>query len=151
MEVIFIKNVDKVADANTVKNVSDGYARNFLFPKGLAVTASPSALRSLEGRQKERKAKEEQEKDSLRQLAAKLDGIEIEILADVGENGKLFGSITSSDIAKKVHEVHGVEIDKKKIHLEDPIKAIGKFEVPVKLASDISAKIKVNVASSSKA
>jgi large subunit ribosomal protein L9 len=150
MKVIFLKDVENVADADTVKVVSDGYARNFLFPKKLAISVTESALKSLEVKQQARKEKEEQDKAALKELAAKLNGVEIEITTDVGENGKLFGSVTTADISKKIHEVTGLEVDKKKIHLDEPIKATGKYKVPVKYASDISATINLNVAATSK-
>jgi len=150
MKVIFLKDVERVSDADAVKDVSDGYARNYLFPKRLAVVATEPALKLLETRLKSKKEKEEQDKTVLKELASKVNNVEIEIMTDVGENGKLFGSVTSADISKKIYEITGLEIDKKKIHLDEPIKSIGKYKVPVKYAADISATINLNVAATSK-
>jgi len=150
MKVILLKDVKDYGSADTVKDVSDGYARNFLIPKGFAVMADKGTLKTLDARLKIRAAELEAERAELSKIASKLDGAEIVIQVDVGENGKLFGSVTHQDIAKKIFESLGIDIDKKKIILDQPIKAVGSFEVPVKFAPDISASVKVNVAASSK-
>jgi large subunit ribosomal protein L9 len=150
MKIILLKDVKSLGAADTVANVSDGYARNFLFPKKLAIEANDAALTALESRKRAIEEKREKEKASLREVAQKLNGAEIGIAMDTGESGKLFGSVTASEIAQKAFEALGIEIDKKKIVLEEPIKTIGAFEVPVKFAPDISATIRVNVTSTSK-
>lgn len=150
MKIILLKDIKSLGAADTVVNVSDGYARNFLFPKKIAIEASGAALTALESRKKANDEKKEKEKASLREVAQKLKGAEIGIAMDVGESGKLFGSVTASEIAQKTFEVLGIEIDKKKIVLDEPIKTIGAFEVPVKFAPDIFTTIRVNVTSTSK-
>ena len=150
MKVIFLKEVKNVGSADEVKDVSDGYARNFLLPHKLAIESSPFALNALEQRKKEKEEQKEKEKATLREIAKKLDSQEIVIHADAGEGGKLFGSVTASDIAKKIHETTGMELDKKKIVIDEPIKTTGIFNVHAKFSADISAKIKVNVTAASK-
>ena len=148
MKVVLLKDVKNVGAADTVINVSDGYARNFLFPNKIAVTADASSLAALEERLKAARAKTEQELAALRELAKRINGAEVEIKVDAGDTGKLFGSVTNADIAKKVHEVTGTEIDKKKIALDEPIKAVGAFDVPVKFGHDITAVVKLIVSAS---
>lgn len=150
MKVILLKDVKDIAPADTVKDVSDGYARNYLIPKGLAAIADKGTLKSLDKRVKAKAEELEKDRSALKELASKIDGARISILVDVGENGKLFGSVTHQDIAQKLFESLGIEVDKKKIILDEPIKAVGSFDVPVKFAPDISAAVKVDVAASSR-
>ena len=103
-------------------NVSDGYARNYLIPRGLAVEATPSALNEMKMRENAEKARKETELSSARKLADKLNGARITIATKAGENGKLFGSITTKDIADKIEQEHKVQVDRKKIVLPDAIK-----------------------------
>ena len=150
MKVILLKDVKDIGSADTVKDISDGYARNFLLPNSLAVKADKGSLRSLDIRLKVRSEQLEAEKAELMKLASKINGAEVEIRVDVGENGKLFGSVTHHDIAQKLSEKIGIDVDKRKIILDQPIKAIGSFDVPIKFAHDISAIVKVNVDAASK-
>jgi large subunit ribosomal protein L9 len=150
MKVILLKDVKDIGSADTVKDVSDGYARNYLIPKGVAVIADKGTLKALDARLKIGAEEFEKERAELSKIASKLDGAEINIQVDVGENGKLFGSVTHQDIAQKIYESLGIEVDKKKIVLDQPIKAIGSFEVPVKFAPDITGSVKVNVAATPK-
>ena len=150
MKVILLKDVKDIGPADTVKDVSDGYARNFLIPKGTAVIADKGSLKTLNARLKVKAEELEEHKGALKDIASKIDGVEVSIQVDVGENGKLFGSVTHQDIAQKIYESLGIEVDKKKIVLDQPIKTIGSFEVPVKFAPDITASVKVNVTASSR-
>jgi len=150
MKIILLKDVKEIGPADTVKDVSDGYARNFLIPKGAAVVADKGTLKALDARLKVKAEELEKHKGILMETASKIDGAQISIQMDVGENGKLFGSVTHQDIAQKIYESFGIELDKKKIVLDQPIKAIGSFEIPVKFASDITASVKLNVAATSK-
>lgn len=147
MKVILYKEVPKLGDEDTLVDVSPGYARNFLFPKKLAGQATPVALAALEKRQTEQKKIMEAKRGELEELAQKLSSLEIAITADAGEGGKLFGSVTSQDIAAEVSKSAGVEIDKKKIELAEPLKALGEYSVNIKLYQDIAAKLKVKVVS----
>jgi large subunit ribosomal protein L9 len=150
MKVILLKDVKDIGHADTLKDVSDGYARNFLIPNGLAIPAEKTALKNLDSRVKAKAEKHESEKAELMKLASKLKGSHISITVDVGENGKMFGSVTTQDISKKVFESLGMEIDKHKIILDQPIKALGVFDVPVKFGHEVTASVKVNVSASSK-
>jgi large subunit ribosomal protein L9 len=150
MKVILLKDVKGVGSADTLVNASDGYARNFLFVNKLAIPATDPNMAALELRIKQRNAAIEKERAALREIASKIKGHEVVIYVDAGDKGKLFGSVTTSDISKKLHETLGIDIDKKKIHLEDPIRTTGNFIVPIKFAQDISAEIKVNVSPTSK-
>lgn len=150
MKVILLKDVKDIGSADAVADVSAGYARNFLLPNKYATVATESAMKMLDARKKVAEENREKDRTALRELAARLRGVEVNISVDAGESGKLFGSVTSSDIARKIHETIGMEVDKKKIILDEPIKAAGVFDVQVKFASDISAILKVNVSPTSK-
>jgi large subunit ribosomal protein L9 len=150
MKVVLLKDVKDIGHADTVVNVSDGYARNFILPKKLGVPADANALKGLEERKAQIELRRAQEKAAFMETASKLKSKNIDIAMDVGENGKLFGSVTHSDIAKKIHESFGIEIDKKKIILNDPIRSIGAFNVPIKLGHEVTASINVNVIAASK-
>jgi len=145
MKVILLKDVKDLGAPDIVADVSDGYARNFLLPRGFAVEAKEPALRALGKRKQANEERKEKERGVLRELASKVNGAEISIEIKAGESGKLFGSVTSQDIAQKAYEALGVEIDRKMVILDEPIKSTGTFELPVKFASDISATLKVNV------
>ena len=145
MKVILTKEVSKLGQKDAVINVSDGYARNYLLPRKLAIIANGESLKRLEQKSKRMEAKIEKEKDKYRQIAEKLDQLSVEIKADVGESGKLFGSVTSQEIASAVKDLIGIDLDKKQIMLEEPIKTAGKKDVEVKFASDIKATISVLV------
>jgi large subunit ribosomal protein L9 len=145
MKVILLKDIPNIGERDTVLEVSAGYARNFLLPKNLAEAATPATLRALEGRKQVREKKLHVEKAKMQELASKVQGLEISIKVDVGESGKLFGSVTSSDIAQAIKEASGIEIDKRKIILEEPIKTTGAFNILVKLFTDIEATVKVNI------
>jgi len=130
---------------NSLVEVSDGYARNFLIPKGLAVEATPSALNELKLRENAEKARKENELANARKLAERLNGATVTFAAKAGDNGKLFGSITAMDIADKLEKELKVQIDKRKIVLSDAIKTLGVYDIELKLHTGVSAIIKVQV------
>lgn len=138
MKVIFLED-------DRIEEVSEGYARNYLLPRKLAMVATPQALLSAEKRKENKKAEVEQKRTEMQTLAEKLAATEIEVKADVGEGGKLFGSITSSDIAGAVKRETGIEIDRKKVELNEPLKIVGDYNVPAKLFQDITAILKIKV------
>lgn len=143
MEVILKKDVKGTGKEGDVVKVSDGFARNKLIPGGLAVEATEANKRAI-AREKARAAeKYAQDKEAAEQLAARLTAAPVIVKTKVGDNGKLFGSITSMDIAQAVSEQLGTEVDKKKIVLDKPIKEVGETEVTVKLFQDVAAKVKV--------
>ena len=145
MKVILLKDVKGTGVKGDVVNVSDGYARNFLFPKGLAVEATKSNLNELKNKEKAQQRRIEQEKQEARELAKKISDITLVIKAKSGENGKLFGSVTNKEIAQELKKQHNITIDRKKIVLDEPIKQLGQMELEVKLYPEISGKLTVKV------
>ena len=143
MEVILKKDVKGTGKEGDVVKVSDGFARNKLSPGGLAVEATEANKRAIAREKAKAAEKYAQDKEAAEQLAAKLTAAPVIVKTKVGDNGKLFGSITSMDIAQAVSEQLGTEVDKKKIVLDKPIKEVGETEVTVKLFQDVAAKVKV--------
>ena len=143
MEVILKKDVKGTGKEGDVVKVSDGFARNKLLPGGLAVEATEANKRAIAREKAKAAEKYAQDKEAAEQLAAKLTAAPVIEKTKVGDNGKLFGSITSMDIAQAVSEQLGTEVDKKKIVLDKPIKEVGETEVTVKLFQDVAAKVKV--------
>ena len=144
MKVILLEDVRGSGKAGDVVNVSDGYARNMLIPKGLAMEATPQNLKQLEKKKEAMARKFAEDKAQALEIKKKLEETSVTVKAKAGENGKVFGSITSKDIADALNEM-GYEIDKKKIQLESPIKTTGTTEVTIKLFTEVTGKIKVNV------
>jgi len=144
MKVILQKDIPNLGDAGDVKDVSPGYARNFLLPKKLVLVANESSQRAIEHQNKLIKIKKDKRKKQSEKLIESLSGVSVTISAQVGEEGKLFGSVTSIDIARKLKEI-GHEIDKRKIQLADPIKQVGEYEVTLKLEEGLNATVKVIV------
>ena len=145
MIVILIKDVKGVGKAGEVVKVSDGYARNMLLPKGFATEATEGNIKNLEKQKAIQEAKKESELAEARAHAEKIGQFKVEIVTKSGEGGKLFGSITSKDIAEALESQHKISIDKRKIVLESPIKHTGDFELDVKLYPEVVAKLKVSI------
>jgi large subunit ribosomal protein L9 len=144
MKVILKDDVKGLGHMGEVVNASDGYARNYLIPRNLAAEASTKNIKELEHNKKIIMEKAAKVKDASRASAEKLSALTLVIKAKVGEEEKLFGSVTSMDIAEALM-AQGFEIDKKKIHIDEPIKRIGEFVVHVKIHHEVSAPVKVNV------
>lgn len=142
MKVILLKDVKTLGKVGDVINASDGYARNFLFPKGLAKEATDNNMHILNNQKENERKQKLAELEAAQKLASELKGKEIKIIGKAGDNGKLFGAITSKDVAKRIKELYKVEIDKKKIVM-DTIKIAGGYEVEVKLYPEVSTKMKV--------
>lgn len=145
MIVILIKDVKGVGKAGEVVKVSDGYARNMLLPRGLATEATEGNVRSLEKQKAVQEANRQKELAEARALADKIGQLRVKIITKSGEGGKLFGSITSKDVADALNEQHKINIDKRKFVLENPIKHTGDFEIDIKIYPEVIAKIKVTV------
>ena len=141
MKVVFLQDVPNVAKAGEIKEVAAGYGRNFLIPKKLAALANPQAMAQVETGDKT-KAKVNVE---LVELARQLEGQEVSLKAHAGAKDKLYGSITSADIAAELNNTTGLEVDKRKIELDEPIRQLGSYEVSIRLAQDIIPKIRVTV------
>ena len=147
MKVILTADVKGQGKKDQVVEVSDGYARNFLFPKKLAVAADSQALNEIKNKEASKQHKIDVERKQAQEIAAKLEKIVVKFEYAAGPDKKLYGSVTSKDIAEALKKNHGIEIDKRKITLSDPIKSFGTFKADVKLFSDVSGKITVEVTS----
>ena len=145
MIVILLKDVKGTGKAGEVIKVSDGFARNMLIPKGLATEATEGNVRSLEKQKKLAEDKKADEYARAKALAEKINGLQVKIKTKSGEGGKLFGSITSKDIAEALKEQHGIDVDKKKFLLEGPIKHGGETTVDIKIFQDVVATLKVSI------
>ncbi len=145
MEVVLLKEVKRLGKAGEVKRVADGYARNYLIPRGLAVAATEAMIQQMAERNASAAQREAKAKAAAEAKAASLHNIELVFKAKVGESGRLYGSITSADIAEQLSQKLGEEIDKRRVLLEDPIKEVGRFKVEVKLHSDVKITVTVVV------
>lgn len=145
MRVLFIQDVLNVADAGQIKDVADGYARNFLLPRQLAVPATKGQQKQIEQHLQSIERRRLRELDGLKALAASLDGQTVTIVARAGENGRLFGSVTTSDIAAALEPVAGKPVDRRKIDLTEPIRVIGEHPVSIRYGKDIQATVTVVV------
>ncbi len=144
MKVILAKDVEGWGTIGDIIEVKRGFARNYLIPKGLAYEATDNNVKMIKEILKQKSRKLEREKQKAVELAEKLKGLEIEISRPVGTTGKLFGSVTTSDIAQALKE-KGIEVDKKKIMLRSPIRNIGMYNIVIRLHPEVSETIKVNV------
>ena len=144
MEVILRETIDTLGRAGQVVKVADGYARNYLLPRKLAYLATPGNLKVIEFEKQSLIRKEAKQADDAQKLKELLDKVEVTIRRKVGEQDNLFGSVTNSDVAEEL-EKKGFTIEKRKIHMDDHIKKIGEYDIPVRLFKDVIASIKVKV------
>ncbi|MBE3035440.1 MAG: 50S ribosomal protein L9 [Actinobacteria bacterium] len=149
MEVILREHVDKLGRRGDVVKVAAGYARNYLLPRKLALAVTESNKRQVERERVLGEAREIEEKSQAEAFAARLGQVDIEIARRVGENDTMYGSVTSADIAQAL-QAKGFDIDKRKIQLADPLKALGESAVPVKIHRDVIAQVKVKVVAEKK-
>jgi len=145
VKVILKSEVEDLGKPGDVLVVADGYGRNYLLPKGLAVKATPGNLKALDAAIKAREEQKKEEIEVARTTAAKINEITVVIRAKAGDKGKLFGSVTNTDIAAKLQEQHGITVDKRKIDLKESIKMTGFYTVNVKLHQEVVAELKVAV------
>jgi large subunit ribosomal protein L9 len=145
VKVVFIEDVPDVAMAGQTREVADGYGRNYLLPKKLAVLANSAASNILEAQMKKVLVKRAQAAAEMAEIATKIEGVEITIKAKVGENERLYGSVTAADISTALNDSTGQVVDKRKIVLEEPIRQLGSHDVAVAFTHDITASIKVVV------
>lgn len=141
-KIILKQTVEGLGKVGDIKNVKEGYARNFLFPKGLALEANKSNLKIVEQQKSKILEKLNKEIDKAREFAKKLSEISVTIPVEVGKENKVFGSITAADISQAL-KTEGFEIDKKTIFLENPLKELGAFDIGIKIHPEVAAKIKV--------
>ena len=145
MKVILKSDIKGVGKKDQIINASDGYARNFLLPKGLAVAADKGNMSELELKLNSAKFQKEQEKENAGEIAKKLSQISLKIPVKAGENGKIFGGVSSKEIAQNLEKQYNIKIDKKKIDVKETIKTLGVHIVEIKLFEGITSKLKVNV------
>lgn len=150
MKIILIQDFESLGYEGDVMDVARGYARNYLIPKGLAVEASNANLKALELRKKKILAKRTKDKEDAGRIKEKISEITVTVRAKAGEEGKLYGSVTSRDIAQEL-EAQGVVVDRRKIIIDEAIRSLGEFEVPVKLHPEVVASVKVVVEEEEKA
>ncbi len=145
MKVIFLQDVPRVAKAGEIKEVSDGYGRNFLVPQKLALIASSAALNIAETQHKIQVRQQALEQGRLSELAQQLEGREITLKAKVGAQEQLYGSITTADIVAELEKTSGIAVDKRKVELDESIRHLGSHEVSIRLTKDLTPKIRVTV------
>jgi large subunit ribosomal protein L9 len=143
MKVVLLQDIPGGGKAGEIKEVSKGYAKNFLLPRRLALVATPTVTKQVESRLEKEKLEESIDREKLVELAQQIEGKEIRLKARIGAGERLFGSITAADVAEELSRAIGSVIDKKKIDIEKPFRQTGSYEVAVKLASDIKPKITV--------
>ncbi|MEA2704981.1 MAG: large subunit ribosomal protein [Actinomycetota bacterium] len=145
MKIILRSDVANVGKKGDVIDVSDGYGRNYLVPKGLGMLATDGAISQAAAMRRSRDLKDARDRDAAEQVARVLVSTVIRIPAKAGAEGRLFGSVTSTDVAGAVKDQAGVTLDRRRIHMDDPIKALGVHEVPVRLHADVEFRVSVEV------
>ena len=145
MKVIFTEDVPNVAKSGQMKDVTDGYARNYLIPRKLAVFADPGTIKAMATKMEARKKADAMAEVEMKDLGASLNGKEIFIEAKSGGKERLYGSVTNADIATELEKATGLEVDKRKIKLNEAIHQLGTYEVEIRLSKDVAPKIKVTV------
>ena len=145
MKVILLQDIKNVGKKDDIINANDGYARNFLFPKNLAIEANKDNLLKLQAKMDSQKHKKNLEIEEFKKQADKIKDMVLEVKAKAGANGKIFGGVTSKEISEELKKQYKMEIDKKKIILKETIKSIGRFSVDVKFGDGINAELELNV------
>jgi len=141
MDIILLKELDKVGGKHEIVKVKDGYGRNFLIPQGLAIVANAGNRKMLNELVKQEDKKESKRLDEYKEMAAKLDGVTLKIGAKAGTSGKIFGSVTNVQIANALKEQAGIEIERKKIVLEEEVKSIGTYTAKLNLHKDVQSSV----------
>lgn len=145
MKVVLLQDVKAQGKKDQIIDVSEGYARNFLFPKKLAIPADAKAINDVKNKQSSEQHRIDLQKAEAKALAEKIDALSIKLTAEAGNDGKFYGAITSKDIAEALKAQHGVDVDKRKVGLDAPIKTFGTYKVDIKLYTDIFGKLTVVV------
>lgn len=145
MKVILLQDVKGLGKAGQIAKVSDGYARNLLIPKGMVKEATDGNIRELERQSAANAARQKDELETAKQRAEAIAGLTVKIRTKGGEGGRLFGSVTAKDIAEALADQHGLEVDKRKFLLENPIKHTGEHTIDIKLHADVTARLRVQV------
>mgnify|MGYP000971246302 FL=1 len=145
MKVILLEDVKKLGKKGDLVDVSDGYARNFLFPRNLAKEATEGSLKQLKQEKDALAKKKQKELEQAKELAKVLSNTTVTLKVKAGEQGKLFGSVTSKDISEALKKQYNIEVDRRKIELQEPIKSLGSYKVDIKLAPEVDAKLSVKI------
>lgn len=145
MKLILQQEVKGLGKKDAIVEVSEGYARNFLLPKKLALPATDSTVKQIKDQQAAQARREQQAMDEARMLASQLSKVSVSIGVKTGEGGKLFGSVTGKDVADAIERQHGLTIDKRKVELKETVKSIGEYTATVRIHPDVSAQVSVNV------
>ena len=145
MRVVLRDDVENIGRKGDLIEVTDGFARNYLVPRGLAMKATKGVVQQADAMRRNREARDARDREAAQALADQLSGRRIELRARAGEGGRLFGSVTSADVADAVRAQTGVELDRRKTQLAEPLKELGAVEVPVKLHSDVEVTLTVDV------
>jgi len=145
MKIVLLEDIANVGRAGEVKEVADGYGRNFLLPKQLALLATPSALKAVEAQLQKKREKQQRFAAELTKLAQQLEGLLITFKEKASSEDRLYGSVRDSDIARELNQLTGLDIAREKIELEEPIRQLGEYEVTVRFSQDLAPKIKVIV------
>jgi len=145
VKVILRADVPDVGHKGDVLDVADGYARNFLVPRGLAMAASKGALAQAESMRRARAVRDTRDREAAEEIATKLTPLTITIPARAGAEGRLFGSVTPADVAAAIESQSGVEVDRKRLHLDEPIRALGAHEIPLRLHPEVEVRLSVEV------
>ena len=145
MKVILLKDVKGTGKKGEVKEVSDGYAKNFLLPKKMAVVADNTNIKELNEKNKSKENKAQKEYEAAVELGKKMEDMAVTIYSKAGDGGRLIGSITSKDIAEQLKKQHSIEVDKRKVMLDEPIRALGSRFVEIKIHQKVTTKIRVDV------
>ncbi len=147
MKVILLQDIKGVGKKDQVINASDGYARNFLFPKKMAVPADQGNMARLQSKKDAQAYQKDLERQAAQKIADQIKDITLELKVKAGENGKIFGGVTSKEIAEALKNKYQITVDKKKIQLKETIKTLGQFQIEIKLFENITAKLKVAIKS----
>ena len=145
MKIVLREDVENLGRKGDLIEVRDGYARNFLMPRGLALKATKGIVKQSESMRRSREARETRDRTEAEELVAKLNDARIQVTARAGEGGRLFGSITAADIAEAATAQTGVEIDRRKLALDEPLKELGPAEIELRLHTDVTATLQVEV------
>jgi large subunit ribosomal protein L9 len=145
MQVVLLKDIKRLGKAGDLRNVADGYARNYLIPNGLAAPATAGAVRGAQQQAEMQARRTSREEAQAKSVAEALSGLTLDFKARAGETGHLYGSITAGDIAAEIEKQTGKSVDRRKIVLEEPIRNLGTYQVPIRFGADITADVRVNV------
>ena len=145
MRVVLRTDVERVGKKGDILEVADGFARNYLIPKGRAIKATPGVQAQAEAMRRSRDVKDARDREGAEAVARRLVPVVIRIPARAGREGKLFGSVTAADVAEAVVAQAGIELDRRKLHIDEPIRTVGSHEVPVKLHADVEFRLNVEV------